>query len=51
MKNKLINKVLSLILISAMLLPAASCGKKNSGKAEKKIASDDPWFDSKRRKR
>ena len=47
MKNKLINKILSLILISAMLLPAASCGKKTSGKAEKKIASDDPWFDSK----
>ena len=47
MKNKLIIRVLSLTLISAMLLSTASCGKKNSGKSTKKIAAEDPWFDSK----
>lgn len=47
MKNKLIIRVLSLTLISAMLLSTASCGKKNTGKSTKKIAAEDPWFDSK----
>ena len=47
MKNTVLNRVLSITLISALLLSTAACGKKNSGKAEKKIAPDDPWFDSK----
>lgn len=47
MKSTLLNRLLSLTLISAVLLSTAACGKRNSGKAAKKISSDDPWFDVK----
>ncbi len=47
MKQSLLSKILSLILIPAMLLSIASCGKKVSGKKTRKIASEDPWFNVK----
>ena len=47
MKRTLLSKTLSLILIPAMLLSIASCGKKASGKKAKKITPEDPWFNAK----
>ena len=47
MKRTLISKTLSLILIPAMLLSIASCGKKASGKKARKITPEDPWFNAK----
>ena len=47
MKRTLLSKTLSLILIPAMLLSIASCGKKASGKKARKITPEDPWFNAK----
>ena len=47
MKQSLLSKTLSLILIPAMLLSIASCGKKVSSKKTRKISSEDPWFNVK----
>ena len=46
MRRTLLSKTVSLVLIPAMLLSIASCGKK-SGKKARKIAPEDPWFDAK----
>jgi len=50
--KKLSCKVISCALIAAMVLPVASCGKKNSKEREKspsgnKITADSPWFEGK----
>ena len=47
MKRRLLSKTLSLVLILAVLMPVASCGKKTAGKTAKKITAEDPWFDAK----
>lgn len=47
MIRKFASKTLSLVLMLAVLLPAASCGMNNSEKTVRKIAAEDPWFDAK----
>ena len=47
MRRTLFSKTVSLVLLPAMLLSIASCGKRSSGKAARKIAPEDPWFDAK----
>ena len=47
MRRSIICKIITLVLIPAMLFSIASCGKKQAGKTTRKIAPEDPWFDAK----
>lgn len=47
MRRPLIIRIVTLGLLLAMMLSIASCGKKSHGKAGRKIAPEDPWFNAK----
>ena len=47
MKRPILCRIITPVLITAMLLSVASCGKKSHGKTGRKIAPEDPWFDAK----
>ena len=47
MKRPILCRIITPVLITAMLLSVASCGRKSHGKTGRKIAPGDPWFDAK----